>query len=84
MEQEQQGGVVVGVDGSEAGERAVRYAVLEAQRHGEGLTLVHVVPDFVATSPPANIFVELSSCCPRPPAPTKPSTTDERIAHSHR
>ena len=53
MEQEQQGGVVVGVDGSEAGERAVRYAALEAQRHREGLTLVHVVPDFVATSPPA-------------------------------
>jgi len=33
---------------------------------------------------PANILVELSSCWPRPPAPTKPSTTDERIAHSQR
>jgi hypothetical protein len=38
----------------------------------------------VATSPPLNICIELSSCCPRPPAPTKPSTTEERIAHSHR
>ena len=50
---QRQSGVVVGVDGSEASEQAVRYAALEAQRHGEGLTLVHVVPDFVATSPPA-------------------------------
>jgi prepilin-type N-terminal cleavage/methylation domain-containing protein len=38
----------------------------------------------VATSPPLNIFMELSSCWPRPPAPTKPSTTDERMAHSQR
>jgi nucleotide-binding universal stress UspA family protein len=53
MEQHRQTGVVVGVDGSEAGGAAVRYAALEAQRHGEALTLVHVVPDFVATSPPA-------------------------------
>jgi hypothetical protein len=37
-----------------------------------------------ATSPPLNIFIELSICCPRPPAPTKPSTTDERMAHSQR
>ena len=37
-----------------------------------------------ATSAPANIFAALSSNWPRPPAPTSPSTTDERIAHSHR
>jgi len=36
------------------------------------------------TSPPANILAALSSCCPSPPAPTKPSTTEERIAHSQR
>ena len=38
----------------------------------------------VKTSPPLNIFIELSSCCPRPPAPTKPSTTELRMAHSQR
>jgi hypothetical protein len=38
----------------------------------------------VATSPPLNIFIELSICWPRPPAPTKPSTTELRIAHSQR
>ena len=36
------------------------------------------------TSLPANILLALSSCCPSPPAPTKPSTTDERMAHSQR
>jgi nucleotide-binding universal stress UspA family protein len=35
--------VVVGVDGSEQGERAVRYAVSEARRRGTGITLVHAV-----------------------------------------
>ena len=38
----------------------------------------------VATSPPANIFIELSICWPSPPAPTKPSTTEERMTHSQR
>ena len=38
----------------------------------------------VDTSPPLNIFIELSSCCPSPPAPTKPSTTELRMAHSQR
>jgi phosphonate transport system permease protein len=38
----------------------------------------------VHTSEPLNIFIALSICCPRPPAPTKPSTADERIAHSQR
>ena len=38
----------------------------------------------VSTSPPWNIFIELSSCWPRPPAPTNPSTTELRIAHSQR
>jgi hypothetical protein len=37
-----------------------------------------------ATSPPLNIFIELSICWPRPPAPTKPSTTELRMAHSQR
>ena len=38
----------------------------------------------VSTSPPSNIFIELSICWPSPPAPTKPSTTELRIAHSQR
>lgn len=35
--------VVVGVDGSEQSERAVRYAVEEARRRGVGITFVHAV-----------------------------------------
>lgn len=35
--------VVVGVDGSEQSDRAVRYAVTEARRRGAGITLVHAV-----------------------------------------
>lgn len=35
--------VVVGVDGSEQSDRAVRYAVAEARRRGVGVTFVHAV-----------------------------------------
>ena len=35
--------VVVGIDGSEQSDRAVRYAVEQARRHGVGITLVHAV-----------------------------------------
>ncbi|HSE07024.1 MAG TPA: universal stress protein [Nocardioidaceae bacterium] len=35
--------IVVGVDGSEHSDRAVRYGVEEARRRGTGLTLVHAV-----------------------------------------
>ena len=35
--------VVVGIDGSEQSDRAVRYAVAEARRLGTGITLVHAV-----------------------------------------
>lgn len=35
--------VVVGVDGSEHGDRAIRYAVTEARRRAIGITLVHAV-----------------------------------------
>lgn len=35
--------VVVGIDGSEQSDRAVRYAVTEARRRGTGITLVHAV-----------------------------------------
>ena len=38
----------------------------------------------VNTSPPLTFFIELSICWPRPPAPTKPSTTELRMAHSQR
>lgn len=37
--------VVVGVDGTEHSERAVRYAVAEARRRGTGVTVVHAVHD---------------------------------------
>jgi hypothetical protein len=36
------------------------------------------------TSEPLNIFMEESICCPNPPAPTKPNTADDLMAHSHR
>src|SRR5258706_15891217 len=42
------------------------------------------VSRIVATSPPASIRSDNSICCPRPPAPTNPITTDARIAHSQR
>ncbi len=35
--------IVVGVDGSEQSDRAVRYAVIEARRRGCGITLVHAI-----------------------------------------
>jgi nucleotide-binding universal stress UspA family protein len=37
--------VVIGVDGSEQSERAVRYAVADARRRGTGLTVVHAVSE---------------------------------------
>jgi nucleotide-binding universal stress UspA family protein len=58
MDEQLHTGVVVGVDGSEGSDRAVRFAALEAERHGSGLTLVHVVPDFVTTAPPAYLIPE--------------------------
>jgi len=44
-------GVVVGVDGSEQGYAAVRYAAREAQRLGVGLDAVHVLPASVPIDP---------------------------------
>lgn len=38
----------------------------------------------LATSPPANMRNDKSICWPSPPAPTKPITTDARMAHSQR
>ena len=35
-------------------------------------------------SPPLSIFIAWSISWPRPPAPTKPMTTDARMAHSQR
>jgi nucleotide-binding universal stress UspA family protein len=45
------GGVVVGVDGSEHGYAAVRYAAAEAARSGVRIELVHVVPGRVHAAP---------------------------------
>lgn len=38
--------VLVGVDGTPAGLRGVRYAALEARRRGTGLTILHVTPGY--------------------------------------
>ena len=43
--------IVVGVDGTEANQGAVRYAVAEAATRCVRLDLVHVVPDYVPISP---------------------------------
>lgn len=43
--------IVVGVDGMDPSDRAVRYAVEEAQRLGCGLRLVHVAPEMVPRAP---------------------------------
>lgn len=40
-------GVVIGTDGSADSERALRYGAREAQRLGTGVTLVHVIPDYL-------------------------------------
>lgn len=47
---------VVAVDGTEDGERAIRYAAQEARRTGRGLLLVHVVHETVATAPMLPLF----------------------------
>lgn len=43
--------IVVGVDGSEDGRRALGYAVREAHRHGCGLRIVHVIHETVPLTP---------------------------------
>lgn len=45
------GPIVVGVDGTDQSLLAVRYAVLEAQRQGCGLRLVHAAPEIVPMAP---------------------------------
>jgi nucleotide-binding universal stress UspA family protein len=48
--------VVVGVDGSEEAERAIRYAVAEAARDGRAIRLVHVVHESVPLAPMLPMF----------------------------
>ncbi len=48
--------VVVGVDGTEDADRAIRYAVGEAARAGCGLRLVHVVHESVPLAPMLPMF----------------------------
>ena len=43
--------ILVGVDDSDGGAAALRYATAEARRTGAGLHLLHVVPDYRAMSP---------------------------------
>jgi nucleotide-binding universal stress UspA family protein len=50
------GYLVVGVDGTEDGDRAVRYAVSEARRTGRTLRLVHVLHDTPPTTPMLLLF----------------------------
>lgn len=45
------GNVVVGVDGSEAGSAAVRYAAVRAREDGGGVHIVHVLPHLIPMSP---------------------------------
>ncbi len=42
------------------------------------------VSKMVEASPPLSIFMAWSMSWPRPPAPTKPMTTEARMAHSQR
>lgn len=48
--------VIVGVDGSDVSNKAIAFGVAEAARLGRDVTLVHVVPDFVAVSPMAPLM----------------------------
>lgn len=48
--------IVVGVDGSEDSDRAIRYGVDEAQRTASGIRLVHVLPETVAMTPMLPMF----------------------------
>lgn len=51
MSNESTGNVVVGVDGSEVGSAAVRYAAVLARREGCGVHVVHVLPHLIPMSP---------------------------------
>lgn len=48
--------IVVGVDGGEDSDRAIRYGVAEAMRTGKGIRLVHVLPETVAMTPMLPMF----------------------------
>ena len=56
----------------------------QALRRSVSATSATNTISMVLTSAPLNIFIDESICWPRPPAPTKPSTAEERIAHSQR
>src|SRR5690606_30899566 len=50
----------------------------------ESITRARNTSRIAATSPPANIRRDRSSCWPKPPAPTNPMIREARIAHSQR
>ncbi len=54
--QHPRGPVVVAVDGTKDGVRALRYGVLEAQRRGVGLRLVHVPHETIPMAPMVPMF----------------------------
>jgi nucleotide-binding universal stress UspA family protein len=51
MSNESAGSIVVGVDGSQAGPAAVRYAAVRARQLGCGVHVVHVLPHLIPMSP---------------------------------
>ncbi len=48
--------IVVGVDGGDDSDRAIKYGVDEAKRTGNGIRLVHVLPETVAMTPMLPMF----------------------------
>ncbi|VXC13043.1 universal stress protein [Aeromicrobium sp. 9AM] len=51
MSKDSTGNIVVGVDGSEVGAAAVRYAAVRARREGCGVHVVHVLPHMIPMNP---------------------------------
>jgi nucleotide-binding universal stress UspA family protein len=49
--------VVACVDGGDDGDRALRYAIEEAQRRQTGVRMVHVAPELVPFAPPSPLYV---------------------------
>lgn len=48
--------VVVGVDGDAQSDRALRYAVAEAHRHGAGITVVHAITETQPIATPVALY----------------------------
>src|SRR5262249_14185931 len=53
-------------------------------RMSTAATMMKRMMRIVNTSLKLNMRIEISICCPSPPAPTRPSTAEARTAHSQR